>query len=225
MKRRFCLALCLFLSTILFSSGCGEARVEGETEAVSEDSLHTSIKGQSVKVDMTRDPKNLSFARVKGYRVQIFTGSSRDEAIKAKALFIQKFPDIDNYLEYEVPNYKVRVGDFLSRWQAKELCAKINKTPVLSGNAFVVPSLVNAELPKPEQDTVPDSELVYYTLIDSTGKEVQIPVLKSSLSKEEVDSIEKIKNNPSPKTKPEIKEKPVVSNTATPTPPTPPKQK
>ncbi len=189
----------LFIVNALLLSSCGDPRKEHEEESVSEDSLKSQKTSGAVHVDMTRDPKNLSIARVKGYRVQIFTGPNRDEAIKAKALFIQKFPDIDNYLEYEVPNYKVRVGDFLSKWQARELCAKINKTPVLSGNAFVVPSMVNAELPKPEQDTVPDSELVYYTLIDSTGKEVQIPVLKSSLSKQEADSMEKLKLNPPPK--------------------------
>ena len=200
----------------VLSSGCGDIGKEKSDEEALTDSIEANTSGNVVHVDMTRDPKNLSFARVKGYRVQIFTGSNRDEAIKVKGAFIQHFPDVDNYLEYEVPNYKVRVGDCLSKWQAKEFSAKIDKIPVFSG-CFIVPSLVNAVLPKPEQDTVDDADLVYYTLIDSTGKEVQIPVLKSSLSKVEIDSIAKMKARAlQPKSTAVLKEVPMKPVSVTP---------
>lgn len=179
----------------------------------------------NVKVEMARDAKNLSIQRLRGYRVQIFTGHDRDEAMRAKSLFIKYFPDVDNYLEYEEPNYKVRVGDFLSKGLAQELSVKVNKIKGLEG-CFVVKSMVNAELPEPLFDTVNENELVYYTLIDSMGKEVQIPILRSSLTKSELDSLQK--NNkpaavaPKPEALPKEPAKPKVVPTPTTVPPVTP---
>lgn len=186
----------ILLSTCLLIS-CGDSKEKESEIARIEDSIKNAklnVTG-TVHVEMNRDAKNLSIARVKGYRVQIFTGKDREEAMKAKTLFIRNFPDVDNYLEYEEPNYKVRVGDFLSRFSASDLLTKVNKTKGIEGS-FIVKCMVNAELPKPEQDTIPDSELIYYTLIDSAGQEIKIPVLKSSLSPLEQDSIKKVEAKP-----------------------------
>jgi len=63
-----------------------------------------------------------------GYRVQIYFGSRRVDALNAKAEFIRQFPDIKPYELYHPPNYKIRVGDFRTRHEAfklyEELLAK-----------------------------------------------------------------------------------------------------
>lgn len=171
----------LLTSIFLLFQGCGgRSKADEEREIAVQDSIRkATAKATTYHVDMNRDPKNLSMQKVWGYRVQIFTGKNRDEASKIKALFISNFPDVDNYLVYEEPNYKVRVGDFLAKIGARELCEKINKNPTLNG-AFVVKSMVNAVIPPPPADTISEDKLVYYTLIDSTGKEYQVPVLKTS---------------------------------------------
>ena len=167
--------------SVLFVQACGgKSKTEEERKIAIEDSIRkATTQATTYHVDMNRDPKNLSMQKVWGYRVQIFTGKNRDEASKMKALFINLFPDVDNYLVYEEPNYKVRVGDFLAKIGARELCEKVNKNATLNG-AFVVKSMVNAVIPPPPADTIGDDQLVYYTLIDSTGKEYQVPVLKTS---------------------------------------------
>jgi hypothetical protein len=56
-----------------------------------------------------------------GYRIQIFSiANNRLEAVKAKSEFLKNFPDIQSYLVYQAPNYKVRVGDFLDRLGANQ---------------------------------------------------------------------------------------------------------
>ena len=55
---------------------------------------------------------------VAGYRVQIFSSANIDEA-KAKQLEAQSlFPAEWFYLEYDQPTYKIRAGNFLSRFEA-----------------------------------------------------------------------------------------------------------
>lgn len=165
---------------LLFSCKSKEEAAEEERKIAIQDSIRkATTEATTYDVIMNRDPKNLSMQKVWGYRIQIFTGKDRDEASKIKAYFINLFPDVDNYIVYEEPNYKVRVGDFLARIGARELCEKINKNPTLNG-AFVVKSMVNAVIPPPPADTISDDQLVYYTLIDSNGKEYQVPVLKTS---------------------------------------------
>lgn len=174
-------SITLFIGGMMLWQGCGnKGQTEEERQIAIQDSIRkATAQATTYHVDMNRDPKNLSMQKVWGYRVQIFTGKNRDEASRIKALFINLFPDVDNYLVYEEPNYKVRVGDFLAKIGARELCEKINKNPTLNG-AFVVKSMVNAVIPPPPADTISDDQLVYYTLIDSTGKEYQVPVLKTS---------------------------------------------
>lgn len=54
-----------------------------------------------------------------GYRIQIFNGNSREEAMKVKSDFYNKFPSIRCYTIYQQPYYKVRVGDYPNPESAK----------------------------------------------------------------------------------------------------------
>lgn len=71
-----------------------------------------------------------------GYRIQIFSSSNnRLEAVRAKSEFLRKFSQINSYLVYQAPNYKVRVGDFLDRLEAKKELLLIKES---FPNAFLV---------------------------------------------------------------------------------------
>lgn len=53
-----------------------------------------------------------------GYRIQLYYGSDRQEAILLKADFLRKFPETSVYLIYQQPNFKVRTGDFKTKFEA-----------------------------------------------------------------------------------------------------------
>lgn len=59
-----------------------------------------------------------------GYRVQIYYGTSREEALEAKQKSYELYPRVTPYLSYRRPNYRVAVGDFLE----EDDCVKIYNT-------------------------------------------------------------------------------------------------
>ncbi|MEM6262434.1 MAG: SPOR domain-containing protein [Bacteroidota bacterium] len=62
-----------------------------------------------------------------GYRIQIFAGSSRENAQKIKGEFLALFPGYSNYLLYISPTYRVRVGDFLSKGDAQMFNSRLKQ--------------------------------------------------------------------------------------------------
>lgn len=54
----------------------------------------------------------------KGFRVQIYAGNNRNEAYAVQNRFRNQYSDIDSYINYDEPNYRVKVGDFTSRTEA-----------------------------------------------------------------------------------------------------------
>lgn len=49
-----------------------------------------------------------------GYRVQIFFGD-RDQAQHERARFLKLYPEMNAYISYLAPNFRLRVGDFRSK--------------------------------------------------------------------------------------------------------------
>jgi hypothetical protein len=80
---------------------------------------------------------------INGYRVQIYFDSgnqSKKKANDVKTQFLAKNPDIPCYLVYQSPNFKVRVGDFRTRYEAYKLYREIrNDFP----SAYIVKDEIN----------------------------------------------------------------------------------
>ncbi len=75
---------------------------------------------------------------IDGFRVQIFFDSgnnSQRNANKARASFLSRYPDVDVYITFETPYYKVRVGDFRTRLEARKFLNQIQSN---YSNAFIV---------------------------------------------------------------------------------------
>jgi hypothetical protein len=65
--------------------------------------------------------KNLD-GKLKGYRVQIFFDSGNNSRIQATNIrneFASRFPKISTYIIFKEPNFRVRVGDFRTRSDAR----------------------------------------------------------------------------------------------------------
>lgn len=81
---------------------------------------------------------------IQGYRIQIYYSSvrnAREESARARAEFINKFPDIVSYAQYQEPGYfMVRVGDYRTKTELyKDLMAIRRVFP----NAYHVPAVIN----------------------------------------------------------------------------------
>lgn len=74
-----------------------------------------------------------------GYRIQIYFGGVRQKASEVKLDFNSRYPDIQAYLSYQQPNFKVRIGDYRSRYEAQKFLKEIEG---LYPTSFIVPDEV-----------------------------------------------------------------------------------
>jgi hypothetical protein len=80
---------------------------------------------------------------IQGFRIQIYYSSvrnAREESARTRAEFINKFPDIVSYVQYQEPGYfMVRVGDYRTKTELyKDLIAIRKVFP----NAYHVPAVI-----------------------------------------------------------------------------------
>jgi len=126
----------LFLGACLAVPAWGQQR--GSVEINTDGNVRKALSAYS---------KLLSdYPGMEGFRVQIFFNSgnsSKQTAMNAKRIFETRFPDIETYISFEEPNYKVRVGNFRTKLDAEGCLKKIAGS---YPNAFVVPDFI--EFPK-----------------------------------------------------------------------------
>lgn len=80
----------------------------------------------------------------KGFRIQVFSGNQRAQAMKIRTEILSLYPDTRVYLIYKQPTFRVRVGDFLTREEAKTWLSDLQKSYKA---AFIVPDniLINQD--------------------------------------------------------------------------------
>ncbi|MEZ4905619.1 MAG: SPOR domain-containing protein [Spirosomataceae bacterium] len=57
--------------------------------------------------------------------MQIYVGNIRKEADDARLYTYQAFPELNPYLIYNQPTYRVRIGDFMTRLEAERYLQQI----------------------------------------------------------------------------------------------------
>lgn len=86
---------------------------------------------------------NEAFPIMPGYRIQIFMKSGNQAlslAEEEKLVFSAKYEDVNAYLMFTAPYYRVRVGDFRTRLEAEKFLKLINKN---YPNAWVIRDDIN----------------------------------------------------------------------------------
>lgn len=96
----------------------------------------SGAKRDSVRSEQRVHPKP---ATVSGFRVQVYSGNNRAQAIQIRTEVLEKFPEYAAYLIYKQPTFRVRVGDFRSRAAAQELLRELKPLYPVS---FIVPDEV-----------------------------------------------------------------------------------
>lgn len=68
-----------------------------------------------------------STGQYKGYRIQVISTNSREEAFRIKAELLSRFPDQKSYTSYQSPSFKVRIGNFLRKEDAEQFRKLLNR--------------------------------------------------------------------------------------------------
>jgi hypothetical protein len=107
------------------------------------------------KVEVFKDPqidsliaRRIVISNIKGndispgFQVQIYLGSDRQEAYDAQNRFKSLHPEVNAYISYTEPNYKVQVGDFHARSDAQRLINELKQYfPIL----LIIPATVQSK--------------------------------------------------------------------------------
>ncbi|QRR02683.1 SPOR domain-containing protein [Dyadobacter sandarakinus] len=80
--------------------------------------LYINKKLDTALDTMARQNKAIRY--INGFRIQIYVGNVRQEAEGAKTYVYQFFPDLNPYISYSQPTYRVKVGDFIYRSDAEQ---------------------------------------------------------------------------------------------------------
>ncbi|MFN7313232.1 MAG: SPOR domain-containing protein [Bacteroidota bacterium] len=121
----------LFLFICFVVLGC-QVSAQQSVQIVGDENLDSLVQQNIVK--------NEDLNGIQGYRIQIFFGSDRKAANDARTKFLQLYPEVEAYLVYQAPYFKVRVGDFRTQLEAQAIYKN-----VLSqfDKVFIVPDKIN----------------------------------------------------------------------------------
>lgn len=123
-------SIILSLSLLLFSVAVFAQEKKGNLEIVKSPMIdllqerRVYFENNPVEVRPV-DKENGTRSTVLGFRVQIYSGSSRNEAYATQARFQKQYKDIATYVSYTQPNYRIKVGDFRSRSEAQAFMREV----------------------------------------------------------------------------------------------------
>lgn len=128
--------------TFLFFSFCilnVNAQDSSHTNANSGFTVYQDPKISELQSKYIEYNKKKEFSE--GYRIQINYTDIRDEIYRNKGSMYKEFPEIESYVEYEQPYYKLRIGDFKTRLEATYY---LQKVVTIYPGAFIVRDKIKA---------------------------------------------------------------------------------
>ncbi len=101
---------------------------------------HIEAKKKEGTIEIPPDSTTIVEEVIQGFRIQVYSSSNVDEAVRAKSVAIEKFFSDSVYMVYDAPVYKIRVGDFANRYEANQRLPEF----IESGyrDAWIVPDRV-----------------------------------------------------------------------------------
>lgn len=93
-----------------------------------------------------------------GWRIQVFTGSVRANAFRVKNNLMAIYPEMPSYMDYDLPNYKVRLGDFFDKETADLFCREVREEHY--PGAFLVKETIPLPKFKPIDETINESQIL-----------------------------------------------------------------
>jgi len=115
--------LCLSISSVYAQTGHVEVIKDSLITILQEfraaHDLNPTVS-RRIKVGSSVNKTSGKRVKIKGFRVQIFSGPNRNDAYAAQSKFKNQYKNIDSYVNYEEPNYRVKVGDFRGRQEANQ---------------------------------------------------------------------------------------------------------
>lgn len=148
---------------LLFIAGIYFSEIQAQVKQVTIiDNLETLVPGEGI-IQIASDLKiteligvlssemsvsNADYIKANGFRIQAFMSNdpktARKEMTDKGVLIKTAFPDIAIYTDYTAPNWKLLVGDFMTKEEADVFVQQMKKSiPGLGKEMYIVPDKVN----------------------------------------------------------------------------------
>lgn len=84
--------------------------------------------------------QNKAIKYAQGFRIMAYNGTDRKKAMDIRRAVIQRVPDQKDYLLYQQPSYRLKVGDYFNRVEAQQTLLLLRD---IIPNALIVPDQIN----------------------------------------------------------------------------------
>jgi hypothetical protein len=115
-----------------------QSSVKNVPPAVTTEPLYENDKLDAFLNERAAKNKNIKFAN--GYRIQIYVGRERQIVDNIKVYIYQNFPNLNPYLSFSLPIYKLKVGDFLNKSDADRV---YNQIKGIYPEAMIIPDKID----------------------------------------------------------------------------------
>jgi|SRR5271154_2144151 len=111
--------ICLLITTKLF------AQTNSGSVVVHKDARVDSLISKQIQIneETTRDSRR----NIPGYRILVVTSNDRNKVFNAKSQIYQQYPELQSYIMYQPPNYKLKLGNFKTQDEAQPYVDKFSK--------------------------------------------------------------------------------------------------
>ena len=137
----------IFLFVFIFASNI--SLYANDTVIVHKDARLDVLTAKQTQIN-NRAAQLTSTGQYKGFRIQVLSTPSRDLAFKTKADLLARFPDQRTVTLFQSPNFKVRMGNFLSKADAEKFRLSINK--LFPDGLFIVEDTIDYTPSKETED-------------------------------------------------------------------------
>lgn len=131
----------LFIITflVLLCSVCS-SYAQGDADSSSGHAEGVVVHADPRLAVLLKKPTPTGIYSSRGYRVQIYSGNDRNKATKIKVDFARRFPGVRTYMTYVQPQFRVKVGDYQSRQEARKMYEQVSTlyTPCMIVPDFIV---------------------------------------------------------------------------------------
>ncbi len=89
--------------------------------------LEGHIKNELDSIAVIAYEQNKSGRHVDGYIIQVYSGTSRQEANEMQTKMVELYPDLDAKISYRQPSFRVKGGKFIDRLEANRVYNVVKK--------------------------------------------------------------------------------------------------
>lgn len=144
--------LVLLLAITILTAGLTQSRAQGTATPTSSVIVHKDARIgvlESKQSSINTATRKASARTARGYRLLVVNTNKRDEAIAAKTKVYQYYPELNAYLSYQTPYFKLKAGNFQTRAEAETYRKRM--APLFPKGVYIINDTIEIKGEKEEE--------------------------------------------------------------------------